>query len=122
MRHESQTRRTFLTNAGLIALVSGAGANVVRPSAAWAAAKVGEAAPPFTATTSTGPSVSLGDYRGKIVILEWTNHDCPYVKKHYETDQHAGPPEGGDRTGCDLADRDLIGARHAGIRESIGGQ
>jgi peroxiredoxin len=85
MRHESQTRRTFLTNAGLIALVSGAGANVGRPSAAWAAVKVGEAAPPFTATTSTGPSVSLGDYRGKIVILEWTNHDCPYVKKHYET-------------------------------------
>jgi peroxiredoxin len=86
MRHESQTRRTFLRNAGLIALVSGAGANVVRPSVAWAAAaKVGEAAPPFTATTSTGPSVSLGDYRGKIVILEWTNHDCPYVKKHYET-------------------------------------
>jgi peroxiredoxin len=85
MRHESQTRRTFLSNAGLIALVSGAGANVGRPSAAWAAVKVGEAAPPFTATTSTGPSVSLGDYRGKIVILEWTNHDCPYVKKHYET-------------------------------------
>ena len=86
MQHESQTRRTFLSNAGLIALVSGAGANVVRPSVAWAAAaKVGEAAPPFTATTSTGPSVSLGDYRGKIVILEWTNHDCPYVRKHYET-------------------------------------
>jgi len=85
MRHESQTRRTFLSNAGLIALVSGAGANVGRPRAAWAAPKVGEAAPPFTAPTSTGPSVSLGDYRGKIVILEWTNHDCPYVRKHYET-------------------------------------
>src|SRR4030095_13586889 len=27
----------------------------------------------------------LGDYRGKIVVLEWTNHDCPYVQKHYET-------------------------------------
>lgn len=85
MRHESQTRRRFLGNAGLIAFVSGAGANVVCPSAAWAAPRVGEAAPPFTATTSTGPSVSLGDYRGKIVILEWTNHDCPYVRKHYET-------------------------------------
>ena len=46
---------------------------------------MGEAAPPFTATTSSGPSVSLGDYRGKIVILEWTNHDCPYVRKHYDT-------------------------------------
>jgi hypothetical protein len=29
--------------------------------------------------------VSLGDYRGKIVVLEWTNHDCPYVRKHYNT-------------------------------------
>jgi hypothetical protein len=29
--------------------------------------------------------VSLGDHRGKIVVLEWTNHDCPYVRKHYET-------------------------------------
>src|SRR5262245_23370776 len=85
MRHENPTRRAFLTNAGLLALVSGVGASAVRPTAAWASAKVGEPAPPFTAVTSNGPSVSLGDYRGKIVVLEWTNHDCPYVRKHYET-------------------------------------
>ena len=30
--------------------------------------------------------MSLGAYKGKIVVLEWTNHDCPYVRKHYETD------------------------------------
>ena len=29
--------------------------------------------------------VSLADQRGKLVVLEWTNHDCPYVRKHYET-------------------------------------
>ena len=33
-----------------------------------------------------GESVSLEDYRGKFVVLEWTNHLCPYVKKHYESD------------------------------------
>lgn len=29
--------------------------------------------------------MSVGDYRGRIVVLEWTNHDCPYVRKHYDT-------------------------------------
>jgi peroxiredoxin len=83
MRHESLTRRAFVANTALSTLVAGAG--LVRPGAARAAAKVGEAAPAFTAVTSNGPSVSLGDHRGKIVVLEWTNHDCPYVRKHYET-------------------------------------
>src|SRR4030095_12964682 len=32
-----------------------------------------------------GKSVNLADERGKIVILEWTNHDCPYVRKHYDS-------------------------------------
>lgn len=44
---------------------------------------VGQAAPDFTATDSKGAAHSLSDYRGKIVVLEWTNHDCPYVRKHY---------------------------------------
>ena len=29
--------------------------------------------------------MSLGDYRGQLVVLEWTNHDCPYVRKHYDS-------------------------------------
>ena len=44
---------------------------------------VGEAAPGFTATDTRGVSHSLADFRGKTVVLEWTNHDCPYVRKHY---------------------------------------
>ena len=47
------------------------------------AAKVGEAAPAFTGTDSQGQAVSLAQYKGKFVVLEWHNHDCPYVKKHY---------------------------------------
>jgi peroxiredoxin len=47
------------------------------------AALIGEAAPAFTATDSNGKSVSLSDYAGKVVVLEWTNHECPFVKKHY---------------------------------------
>jgi peroxiredoxin len=45
--------------------------------------EVGKPAPDFTAVDSKGNTVSLSDYLGKPVILEWTNHDCPYVRKHY---------------------------------------
>jgi peroxiredoxin len=47
------------------------------------AVSVGEAAPGFTAAASTGKTAKLSDYAGKIVVLEWTNHGCPFVKKHY---------------------------------------
>ena len=50
-----------------------------------AAAKVGDAAPDFSATTSTGKTVRLADYRGKYVVLEWHNNGCPYVGKHYNS-------------------------------------
>ena len=45
--------------------------------------KVGAPAPNFTATDSNGKPVSLGDFKGKTVVLEWTNDGCPFVKKHY---------------------------------------
>ncbi len=86
MSHEHLTRRSFFARTGLGALTTGVAAGVLtRPRASWAAAKVGEPAPAFTATATAGSPVSLADYRGKLVILEWTNHECPYVRKHYET-------------------------------------
>ena len=48
-----------------------------------AQARIGAAAPGFTLTDSNGKTVSLADFKGKTVVLEWTNHDCPYVRKHY---------------------------------------
>jgi len=48
-----------------------------------AAPKVGEMAPNFTATDSNGVEHNLTDFKGKTVVLEWTNHECPYVVKHY---------------------------------------
>ena len=47
------------------------------------AAEPGEAAPEFTLTDSKGASHKLSDFRGKLVVLEWLNHECPFVKKHY---------------------------------------
>ena len=46
-------------------------------------AEVGKAAPAFTLTDVTGTEHSLADFAGKIVVLEWTNHGCPFVRKHY---------------------------------------
>ncbi|MDR7333145.1 redoxin domain-containing protein [Roseateles asaccharophilus] len=56
---------------------------VAAPVLALANANVDAAAPAFTATTADGKTVNLADYKGKTVVLEWTNHDCPFVKKHY---------------------------------------
>lgn len=76
------SRRAFLAASGLAVVARG---SLMIPSAAWAAPKVGVAAPAFTASATSGKAVSLADQRGKTVVLEWTNHDCPYVRKHYET-------------------------------------
>ncbi len=48
----------------------------------WAV-HVGDTAPDFTATDSNGQSHTLSAYRGKFVVLEWHNRDCPYTHKHY---------------------------------------
>jgi peroxiredoxin len=54
-------------------------------TAASAAVKVGEPAPDFTLSGADGKSHSLSAYKGKYVVLEWTNHECPFVKKHYKS-------------------------------------
>ena len=48
-----------------------------------AAVEPGDAAPEFTLADSKGSSHNLSDFRGKLVVLEWLNHECPFVKKHY---------------------------------------
>lgn len=53
-----------------------------RPSPANAPA-IGKAAPEFKAVDTYGKTHSLSQYRGKWVVLEWLNHECPYVRKHY---------------------------------------
>ncbi|MFP4097656.1 MAG: thioredoxin family protein [Alphaproteobacteria bacterium] len=52
---------------------------------AAATPKTGDMAPNFTATDIHGEPFNLEDHKDKIVVLEWTNHECPFVKKHYET-------------------------------------
>jgi peroxiredoxin len=52
---------------------------------ALAQATVGQPAPAFTATDTSGKAVSLADFKGKTVVLEWVNPGCPYVRKHYDS-------------------------------------
>jgi peroxiredoxin len=66
-------------------LLLGSAALAVAPVAAHAASDLGKPAPLFTATDSNGKSWSLAGLRGKVVVLETTNHDCPYVGKHYRS-------------------------------------
>ena len=46
-------------------------------------AVVGQPAPDFTGTDSNGKTHKLSDFKGKTVVLEWTNPECPFVVKHY---------------------------------------
>lgn len=50
---------------------------------AMAMPEVGKPAPAFSAQDMNGKTVQLSDYAGKVVVLEWTNHECPFVKKFY---------------------------------------
>ena len=60
-------------------------AGFLMTAAAYAARKSGNRPPIFRPRISNGKSVKLSDYRGKTVVLEWTNDGCPYVKKHYSS-------------------------------------
>lgn len=65
-------------------LILGAAAIALMPAMSFAASPdLGKAAPLFTAVDSNGKTWSLADLKGKVVVIETTNHDCPYVLKHY---------------------------------------
>lgn len=82
-----------LLNVSVIALGLAAGACLVchHTSSVTAAAgyaapvKVGETAPDFNLKDTDGKDVKLADFKGKIVVLEWFNPECPFVKKHHVT-------------------------------------
>ncbi len=54
-------------------------------SSVWASATVGQPAPAMRAIDTNGKAVSLADFKGKHVVLEWVNPGCPYVQKHYNS-------------------------------------
>jgi hypothetical protein len=58
---------------------------VTLPSRLAAAPVVGQPAPDFTGIDTAGKTHSLSDFKGSTVVLEWTNHECPYTVKHYKS-------------------------------------
>ena len=73
----------------IVSCVVGAAAVAMLGSAPAGGVEVGKPAPNFTATDSNGKNLSLSDFKGKIVVLEWTNPDCPYVRSHYQGNMQA---------------------------------
>ena len=66
-----------------LAGVAGLGALTLAVAPDAAAQTVGQAAPNFTLPDANGRQVSLADFRGRTVVLEWNNPECPFVRKHY---------------------------------------
>jgi peroxiredoxin len=76
-------RRNLVLAAGAVLLAAGGA------TAQGAGAAVGQPAPNFSLPDADGRARSLNQYRGKTVVLEWTNHECPYVRKHYNGNMQA---------------------------------
>lgn len=70
-----------------IALIFGASLCSAAISMAESKTEIDKAAPDFTLPGSDGKEHTLSSYKGKIVVLEWLNYECPFVKKHYHEPQ-----------------------------------
>ena len=101
----SLTRRHLGLAAGMATAVAlTAGAMISFSADAAPTVEAGAAAPSFTeVTTASGETISLSDFTGKTVVLEWTNHDCPFVKKHY-----AEPPKNMQTLQADALADDVV--------------
>ena len=71
-------------------VILGAGAAAVLTAAALvvssaSAAPPGNVAPAFSEVNTAGKPISLADFKGRTVIIEWTNNGCPFVQKHYNS-------------------------------------
>ena len=98
------SRRNFSLAAGMATAVAlSAGALIASTAQAAPDASEPMIAPDFTGTTATGETVSLSDYAGKRVVLEWTNDGCPFVQKHY-----AVPPANMQGLQTDASESDVV--------------
>lgn len=59
--------------------------SLLAASSLMAAPEIAKPAPDFTLTGHDGKSYKLSDYKGRYIVLEWWNKDCPYVRKHYDS-------------------------------------
>lgn len=80
------TKRNLILGAGAVLIAGAIGAGVLLMSGPAAASiETGAQAPAFSVTDATGATRTLDEFRGRLVVLEWTNNGCPYVRKHYDS-------------------------------------
>ncbi len=77
-----QRQRTFFSLPGFFVAVA---TTFFQLNLGQADVSVGKPAPDFSLPDSNGQTHALKDFRGKMVVLEWYNKDCPYVRKHYDS-------------------------------------
>jgi hypothetical protein len=79
------SKRALIIGAAGLAVAAGAGVVFWGGGpGAEAAVETGAAAPAFSVRDASGATRTLAEFNGRMVILEWTNHGCPYVRKHYD--------------------------------------
>ncbi len=79
------SKRNLIVAAGALLLAAGGGVALFAGQRAEAAVETGAPAPAFSVQDATGATRTLAEFRGRTVVLEWTNPSCPYVRKHYDS-------------------------------------
>lgn len=97
------SRRNVSLAAGMAAAVALTAGALIASTAQAAPNDVDTRAPDFTGVTATGDTVSLSDFAGQTVVLEWTNDGCPFVQKHYAT-----PPANMQGLQTDASESDVV--------------
>ena len=97
------SRRNVSLAAGMAAAVALTAGALIASTAQAAPNDTDARAPDFTGVTATGDTVSLSDFAGQTVVLEWTNDGCPFVQKHY-----AVPPANMQGLQTDASESDVV--------------
>lgn len=85
MSGKTSRRTLLLAGAGVAVAVAIGGTVLLSGGEAQATVATGAQAPAFSVRDASGATRTLAEFRGRIVVLEWTNHGCPYVRKHYDS-------------------------------------
>lgn len=78
-------RGVLVGGAALLAAALGGATLMFGNNAALASVETGAQAPAFSVVDADGRTRALSEFSGRTLVLEWTNHGCPYVRKHYDS-------------------------------------
>ncbi len=80
------TKRSLILSTGAVVIAGAVGAGfILNGGPALASVEIGAQAPAFSVQDANGATRTLAEFNGRTVVLEWTNHGCPYVRKHYDS-------------------------------------